>query len=82
MIPRIKTITAADDYKLNVFFDDGKRVVYNVMQDIESIDDFKQLLTLQGLWENFQLDESRTCVFWNDRIDLPSDMIYEYGEEI
>lgn len=24
-----------------------------------------------------QLDESRTCVFWSDEIDLPSDAIYE-----
>lgn len=24
---------------------------------------------------------SRTCVFWNDRIDLASDTIYEYGKQ-
>ena len=29
--------------------------------------------------ENAQLDTSRTCIYWNDRIDLPSDAIYEYG---
>ena len=28
-----------------------------------------------------QLDESRTCVFGNDSIDIPSDTIYEYGME-
>ena len=26
--------------------------------------------------EQVQLDESRTCVYWNDVIDLPSDAIY------
>jgi len=35
-----------------------------------------------GLWKQFSLDESRTCVYWNDRIDLPSDSIYEYGKII
>ena len=27
-----------------------------------------------------QLDESRTCVFWSEDIDLPSDTLYEYGK--
>ncbi|MBO5939816.1 MAG: hypothetical protein J6R18_01280 [Kiritimatiellae bacterium] len=29
--------------------------------------------------ENASFDSSRTCIVWNDRIDLPSDAIYEYG---
>ena len=33
------------------------------------------------LIEQVQLDESRTCVYWNDYINLPSDTIYEYGME-
>ena len=44
--------------------------------------DFKDLVSIQGLWKQFSLDESRTCVYWNDRIDLPSDSIYEYGKII
>ena len=82
MIPRIKTITPEDNFKLKVLFDDGKYVLYDVNQDIEQIDEFKPLRTLFGLWNQIQLDESRTCVFWNDRIDLPSDTIYKYGVEI
>ncbi len=35
-----------------------------------------------GLFRQVRLDESRTCVFWNSDIDLPSDIIYEYGHEI
>ena len=82
MIPRIKTISPEDNFKLKVLFDDGKNVLYDVNQDIEQIDEFKPLRTLFGLWNQIQLDESRTCIFWNDRIDLPSDTIYEYGVEI
>lgn len=29
------------------------------------------------MFEQVQLDESRTCVFWSNEIDLPSDAIYE-----
>ena len=51
-------------------FDDGRDCLYDVAEDIENIKGYEQV----------QLDESRTCVFWNDFIDLPSDAIYEYGK--
>lgn len=79
MIPRIKKVTPLKNYRLNVSFDDGKTVVYDVMDDINHIDDFKDLLAIHGLFSSVQLDDSRTCVFWNDKIDLASDTIYEYG---
>ncbi len=79
MIPRIKSVNALDNYMLRVSFDDNKTVLYNVADDIRQIEDFKSLETVEGLWQNVQLDSSRTCIFWNDRIDLASDSIYEFG---
>ena len=81
MKPRIKEVKPLPDYNLSVTFEDGKSVIYDVKDDIGQIDDYKDLVTVHGLFNHVQLDESRTCVFWNDRIDLPSDTIYEYGEE-
>ena len=78
MIPRIKMVEPLPDYKLKVLFDDGKTVIYNVKEDIETIESYKDLAAVHGLFEQVQLDESRTCVCWNDQIDLPSDTIYEY----
>ena len=80
MIPKIKEIKSTCKYKLEILFDDGKKVLYDVSEDIKQIADFKDLEKIEGLWQNFNLDESRTCIFWNDRIDLPSDAIYEYGK--
>ena len=82
MIPRIKSVNDRNDYKLEVLFDDGKRVLYDVKEDIKQIPDFKDLIAIDGLWKQFALDESRTCIYWNDRIDLASDSVYEYGKEI
>ena len=79
MIPRIKMVEPLPDYKLKVLFDDGKTVIYDVKEDIETIESYKDLATVHGLFQQVQLDESRTCVYWNDQIDLPSDTIYEYG---
>ena len=81
MIPRIKSVKPMDDFMLHVVFDDGKDVLYNVAEDIEAIPSYQDLRTINGLFNQVQLDESRTCVFWNDMIDLASDTIYEYGKE-
>jgi len=82
MIPRIKSVSEKENYKLEVLFDDGKKVLYDVADDIKTIENFKDLETINGLWKQYSLDESRTCIYWNDYIDLASDSIYEYGKEI
>ena len=79
MIPRIKNVEPMADFKLLVDFDEGRRVVYDVSDDIRNIEAFDELRTLPGLFGNARLDSSRTCVVWNERVDLPSDTIYEYG---
>ena len=53
-----------------------------MLDDINTIKAFQPLLTETGLFNNAQLDESRTCVFWNDMIDLPSDTLLEYGRPL
>ena len=80
MIARIKSIEPQKDFVLRVVFDDGKICLYNVKEDIDSIEQYKDLEKIAGLFKQVQIDESRTCVFWNENIDLPSDMIYEYGK--
>ena len=82
MIPRIKSIEPKADYKLLVNFDEGRRVVYDVTEDIRNVEAFRELETLPGLFCNARLDSSRTCVIWNERVDLPSDTIYEYGVSV
>lgn len=79
MIPKIKSIRPLQDYLLQVCFDDGVKVLYDLKDDIKTLKAFKVLETEYGLFQNAQLDSSRTCVFWNDEVDLASDTILEYG---
>lgn len=79
MIPKIRHIDALDSFILRVCFDDGKVVLYDVKSDIDRLPAFKPLLNEIGLFKSFQIDESRTCVFWSDQMDLASDTIYEFG---
>lgn len=81
MLQRIKTIKPLPDYCLRAVFDDGQAVIYDVKDDMNQIPSYRVLETVAGLFNQVQLDQSRTCVFWNDEIDLPSDTIYEYGRD-
>lgn len=79
MLPKIKSICPLQDYLLQVCFEDGVKVLYDLKDDIKTLKAFKVLETEYGLFQNAQLDSSRTCVFWNDEVDLASDTILEYG---
>lgn len=81
MIPRIKKLEPVEDYCLNVEFDDGKKVIYDVKSDMNEIPSYS-VLREESLFYGVQLDQSRTCVYWTDEVDLPSDSIYEYGKEV
>lgn len=82
MIQRISSIQPMPDYTLLVAFDDGKRVIYDVKEDMRDLPGYGALRDIHGLFQQVRLDESRTCVYWNDEIDLPSDAIYEYGSSV
>lgn len=77
MIPRIETVKPLENYMLYVEFKDGIKGLYNVAEDIEQIPQFEDLKKINGLFKQVQVDESKTCVYWSDMIDLPSDTIYE-----
>jgi len=81
MIVRIKNIEALDNYILRVTFDDDKIVEYDMKEDINKLSGYSDLKNIDGLWKKVSIDKSRTCIYWNDYIDLASDIIYEYGKE-
>lgn len=81
MICRIRNVTPLPDYKLYIVFDDGKRIMYDVKEDM-TLPGYDALRTIPTLFEHVQLDTSRTCIYWNEDIDLPSDMVYEYGKPV
>lgn len=68
MIPRIKELIPKDNFLLYVTFDDGKKVAYDVMEDIKQILIYIILQTTKGLFKQIQLDDSRTCVCTGTRI--------------
>lgn len=82
MIPRIKQVVPLENYMLHVTFDDGNAVLYDVKDDIKTIPQYENLMKVYGLFKHVQVDKSRTVIFWNEDIDLSSDIIYEYGKRV
>ena len=66
MLPRIKEVKPMPDYCLRIVFDDGRKVLYDVKEDMDQIESYRDLATIHGLFNQVQLDPSRTCVYWND----------------
>ena len=81
-LPKILNVIPLKDYKLYVFFEDRTGVIYDVADDIESISTYKKLTEVEGLFKEVRIDKSRTRIYWTDDIDLPSDIIYEYGKKV
>lgn len=81
MIPRISSLQTLPDYRLAVAFDHGARVIYDVKEDMH-LPNYHLLRDIAGFFQQAQLDQSRTVVYWNDEIDLPSDAILEYGMKL
>lgn len=81
MIYKIKKIVPLDNYKLLIDFDNGENVTYDMEEDINSLPHYDDLKRINGLFKQVKIDESRTIAYWNDYIDLPSDILYEYGKK-
>lgn len=64
------------------FFDNWFFCKFLLTDDMNTLPAYDSLKKTEGLYRNVKLDESRTCVYWNDRIDLPSDTIYEHGKRL
>lgn len=81
MIPKIKSVVPQKKFILDVLFDDGISVHYDLNEDIDNLPNYSDLKKIDGLYQNVKVDKSRSCIYWNDYIDLPSDILYEYGEK-
>ena len=80
MLPKISKVSIIGSFILQVTFDDNKSVKYNVKEDFDSIPAYKDIDFSEDMFKQYIVDKSRTVIIWNDIFDLPSDIIYQYGQ--
>ena len=81
LLPTIISVKTLDDYVLEIVFDDGKKVHYDMKQIMDIIPNYYKLRE-DNLFEKYEVDESGGCIVWTKEIDLPSDALYEQGIEV
>ena len=81
MIYRIKSVEPLSDFILRIEFDDGYTVLYDVKEDFD-LPGYDLLRDVPGLFASVQLDQSRGFLYWNEDVDLPWDILREYGKPI
>ena len=55
MLPRIKEVRPMPDYCLRIVFDDGRKVLYDVKDDMEQIESYQDLATIQLPYHSLHL---------------------------
>lgn len=81
LLPTIISAKALDNYILEIVFDDGKKVHYDMTEDMDTLPNYYKLGE-NDLFSKFEVDQSGGGITWTKEIDLPSDILYEYGIEV
>lgn len=80
MLAKIIRAEVIDDTHIGVRFSDGKTVSYDVSGDYALPEHYK--LKQREYFSSFSVDASGTSIVWDSDVAFPSDMLYEYGEEM
>lgn len=55
MLPRIRAVKVLPDFFLQIVFDDGRAVLYDVKEDMEQIESYRELRTIHALFDQVRL---------------------------
>ncbi len=78
---KITSVKPLENFVLFITFDNGVSVHYDMKDDLD-LPGYDDLRLIPGLFQNVNIDSSKTCIYWSDTIDLPSDTLFEYGERV
>lgn len=81
MFHKVKSMKAMDDYNLTVLFLDGTIKSYDLNPLFHIWEEFNDLKTIPGLYEQVKVDTGGYGISWNDEIDLACDELWENGKE-
>lgn len=82
MFHKIKEVQALPDYKLNVYFSEGQRKLYDVSKLADEHQAFKSLIEDETLFNSVKVDVGGYGIIWDDDLDLSCDELWEHGENI
>lgn len=82
MFYRVQAVKPLEKYKLLVTFQNGETKNYDVKPLFDKWAVFKDLIYINGLFQQVKVDAGGYGISWNDDIDLSCDELYYNGVSI
>ena len=79
MFHKVKSVKSLENYILEIVFQNNIIKYYDVSNLFEKWNVFKNLETINGLFNQVKVDKGGYGVSWNEDIDLSSDELWENG---
>ena len=79
MFHKVKSVKCLDNYILEIVFEKNIIKYYDVSKLFEKWTVFKQLKTINGLFEQVKVDTGGYGISWNEEIDLSCNELWENG---
>ncbi|MFR9018797.1 MAG: DUF2442 domain-containing protein [Fusobacterium sp.] len=79
MFYKVQDVKPLEKYKLLVTFQNGEIKEYDVKPLFDKWQAFKDLIYINGLFQQVKVDAGGYGISWNDDIDLSCDELYYNG---
>lgn len=79
MFCKVKDVKPLEKYKLLVIFTNGEIKTYDVKPLFDKWESFKDLIYINGLFQQVKVDAGGYGISWNDDIDLSCNELYYNG---
>lgn len=79
MFHKVKSVKSLENYILEIVFQNNIIKYYDVSNLFEKWNVFKNLETINGLFNQVKVDKGGYGVSWNEDIDLSCDELWENG---
>ena len=79
---KIKKVYPAENYILICEFENGIKKKYDIKKLIKQYKVFKELQENEKLFKSVKVDVGGYGIYWNEKIDLATEEIWENGEDI
>ncbi|MBR4708474.1 MAG: DUF2442 domain-containing protein [Pseudobutyrivibrio sp.] len=82
MFHKIKDVQSLPEFKLNVYFSEGQRKVYDIKKLANTHSVFIPLIKDEKLFNLVKVDVGGYGIIWNDDLDISCDELWDNGEII
>ena len=79
MFHKIKDVKPLDNYILEITFTNNKIRYYDINSLFNKYENFKNLITVDGLYYQVKVDKGGYGISWNDEIDLSCNELWNNG---